>query len=157
MSRGRLENRAETRTHDALDARSCDVARFSASHATVRVPHVYLDAVVDDGHLFDLSRPALKGAQNGFGSGSGGTTPSSGGSATNSGGTAGKASGTGGSSGGAGDSGAGGANGGSGGEPSSTEFPGALSVDVWVVGWAGDLDHYSWVRFTAAADGTSGT
>jgi hypothetical protein len=65
-------------------------------------------------------------------------------------------------SGGTGGAGASGTNsggsGGSGGEPSSTTFPAALSVDVWVVGWSGGLDHYSWIRFAAADDtGSIGT
>ena len=55
------KNRAETRLNDARDARTGNLTRFSASHTTVCVPHVYVDAVIDDGHLFELTRGALKG------------------------------------------------------------------------------------------------
>ena len=97
------------------------------------------------------------------GSGTGGASSSAGGSLVSSGGTAGKlgaaGSNTGGSVGDASAAGTdgGGGSGGSAGEPSSTEFPAALSVGVWLVGWSGGLDHYSWIRFTAAAGGNSGT
>lgn len=42
-------------------------------------------------------------------------------------------------------------------EDAASTFPARLYDGIWLVGWSGGLVHVSWVRFTPAADGLSGT
>jgi hypothetical protein len=37
----------------------------------------------------------------------------------------------------------------------NVEYPDILFTGVWLVGWIGDLDHFSWVKFTRSAPGQS--
>jgi hypothetical protein len=41
--------------------------------------------------------------------------------------------------------------------PRPTAFPARLAGAVWLVGWAGALEHWSWMRFHPAPGGASGT
>ncbi|MEZ4294686.1 MAG: hypothetical protein R3B70_06895 [Polyangiaceae bacterium] len=88
------------------------------------------------------------------GTGGSGATTATGGSGGATGGTGGSPTGV---SGGAATGGAGGMfTGGAGGTTTGTttgpsnEFPGILAQGPWLFGWAGGLDHFSWLRFDFA-------
>lgn len=98
---------------------------------------------------------ACGGGSSGSGTeGSSGTSVSSSGSSTGAGSGGGGAGGEGGagSGGETGSGGAGGVGGGSGGAGGagggSSMFTDTLDKGVWLIGWAGGLDHFSWVRYT---------
>jgi hypothetical protein len=84
-----------------------------------------------------------------------GSTSTSG--ATSTGSTGSGGSGSGGSGGGAGVGGSGGNGGqGGGGGGGTAGFLEILGEGVWLIGWSGGLDHFSWVRYTFT-NGTLGT
>lgn len=117
------------------------------------------DASSDDGSGGAAGGSA--GATGGSGGASGGSGGASGGSGGASGGSGGAMGGSAGVAGSAADAGldgaAGGGTGGSAGADAAVDggavWPDLLFQGVWFVGWAGGLDHFSWVKFTESAPG----
>jgi hypothetical protein len=82
--------------------------------------------------------------------GGGGTSDGGGGAGAQGGGGSapGGAGGDGGSGGQGGGIGGMGGEGGMGGQGGAGTFPAILGDGIWLVGWSGGLDHYSWMKFT---------
>jgi hypothetical protein len=104
-------------------------------------------AVVACSSTETTSGPGGPGSTSGPGATGGGGATSTGGSG-GAGGSMGGAGGAGGSMGGAAPGGGGSGGSADGGGGGTGGFPAILGDGVWLVGWSGGLDHFSWLRFT---------